>query len=114
MCFRQSEAGSRRRFRRVENFGFVMRGDFFWRHWDFGLRSLVFGLWSLVFGLQNIETSSRKIKDQKPKAQDLPTYLSASLPFRCEKVSALRALEEPKEFLIHTRAAVPAALSARP
>ena len=31
-----------------------------------------------------------------------------------EKVSALRALEEPKEFLIHTRAAVPAALSARP
>src|SRR2546422_19338 len=32
MSFSQGETRARGRLRRVEDFGFVMRGDFFWRH----------------------------------------------------------------------------------
>src|SRR6185369_6400164 len=50
----------------VENFGFIMRGDFFWRHWF-----SVFGLWSLVYRISNPVKKKSKTKNQRPKTSSL-------------------------------------------
>src|SRR6185503_4307533 len=77
MGFGQRKAGAGCRFRRIENFCFVMGGDFFWTHKTY------FVLGALYFFLCTSGCDKSKVQSTKHKVQS--TYLSlgiTSLPLR--------------------------------